>query len=579
MWYVLVIANGDLLYTIQDFSPWLGTTQYFLDALRHPGGLREWAGDWFTQLFYYPWLGGSIMLLMWVITALSLVRACRLKHGFELLSLVPVLALLAGITQLGYWVFCLKTVSYWFGPTLGALCIGLFALSYSRANHVARCILLAAWGALAIPALGWYGTLGLLVGLLLTPMRQTWKEWGQLLSPAFIALISVMYCYANSAGTQINQPLLWYGFPKIIIPEASAPLLEVAPWVMTVAMLVLPLVRHLQHSVFALRAALPVSILVLVVALGAANMLNYRNSNFHAELKMLRAMNEGRWDDLLLVMRNLDRKPTREMVMMKDVALAQKGQLATQAFNYDVRGVRPAMNVALPIHMAHSAGPVIYYWLGMPNYAYMWAMENKVEYGLSPYWLRLFYRCAVVNGEENLARKYKALLETTLFHNELEVSAEEIDAIRSLAVNRNELTNDGGYSESFLMSSLCKNIYDTPKAQEIALHYALLMRQPELFAMGLDIYVSMVGNDKPLPVTYQEALLLFVANQTQNDHEVMASLPVSEDVRRRFDLYRAAVQQTLQLSLSAERAGEQLYSRYGQTYWWYYDLYTNNKTY
>lgn len=144
-WFVLVVGNGDLLYTIQDFSPWLGTGDYLMQMVSHPGGLREWVGDWLTQLFFYPWLGGTVMVMMWAVSAWLMARACRLQHGYELLSLIPVLALMTGITQLGYWVFCLKTASYWFGPTVGFLCIALFAYLFAQAGKKGRAVILSVW--------------------------------------------------------------------------------------------------------------------------------------------------------------------------------------------------------------------------------------------------------------------------------------------------------------------------------------------------------------------------------------------------------------------------------------------------
>jgi len=82
-WFVLVIQHGELLYAIQDFSPWLGTSDYLHQYIGHPGGLREWAGDYLTQLFYYPWLGASVMILCWALSVWSLLKANRLegKHS------------------------------------------------------------------------------------------------------------------------------------------------------------------------------------------------------------------------------------------------------------------------------------------------------------------------------------------------------------------------------------------------------------------------------------------------------------------------------------------------------------------
>lgn len=579
VWSVLVVQNGDLLYTIQDFSPWLGTKAYFLQSVTHPGGLREWVGDWLTQFFYYPLLGGNIMVVMWTVSSILMVKACRLSHGYELLSLIPVLALLASITQLGYWIFCLKTASYWFGSTVGFLFVSIVCYLYSRVNHLGRCITLSLWMLIGFYALGWMASLGVILLFLLTPWRQGVKRWSQLLIPFVMVSIAVLSYFSKSVGTHWRLPLLWYGFPHVIIYEASSSLLDVAPYVMTCSLALLPLVTRIQRFSFAQKWSLLISVLLVSISLYGANMLNYRNENFHAELRMMRSMEQGDWKELLRIMRNVKRKPTREMVMMKDVALAQRGELDRYAFDYDIRGVKPAMVFNLPIHMVHSAAPTMYYWLGMPNYAYMWCMENYIEYGLSPHWLRLFYKSAVVNGEYEVARKYKSLLQTTLFHKDVEVSEAECNSVRRFMTGHNHLDNDGGYSESLIMRLLSQEEYDTVEGQEIALHYAMLMRDAEGFMKALDHYVDLIGSDQDLPAVYQQALLLFATQLTDDDQTQMADLPVSQSIRDFFDRYRREISFDMQRPVPTEVIGDSHYPVYGKTYWWYYDFYINSKTY
>jgi len=402
--------------------------------------------------------------------------------------LIPVIALLASITDLGYWIFCLKTRSYWFGPTLGLLAVSLMQWFYSRCGEHGRLLSLTLMILFGYPLLGWYASLGVLAMLLCSPWRRPKEYWLKLICASAAALIAVAALYYHSPGVHWREDSLLYGFHHIIIPEASSILLEIPFWVMAVAVLLMPLMTRLQQKTCL--SWLPAAMVVIVVFLG--NMLNYRNANFHTELRMLRAMDNGQWDVVLNEIKGSRSKPTREMVIMKDVALAQQGRLGDAAFDYPIGGVRPQMNVDLPIHMAHSAAPLFYYWLGIPNFAFVWCMENNIEYGLSPFYMRMMYRCLLANGEDEAAAKFKALLKTTLFYQNYEPTQEEISNVQRFMTGHDELTNDRGYSEKYLLERLSHEYYDTPEAQQIAVHFSILSRNQKCFNSALSHYEELL---------------------------------------------------------------------------------------
>lgn len=502
-WLVIVVQHGEVLYAIQDFSPWLGTAEFLSQCASHPGGLREWAGYFLTQLFYLPWLGGSAMVGCWTISAWLLTKANRLEGWWQTLSLIPVVALLASMTDLGYWIFCLKARSYWFGPTLGLLAVSLVQYLYSRCGERGRLLSLTLMILVGYPVLGWYATLGVIAMLLCSPWRRPKAAWLKLICASMAALIAVTAFYFQSPYIRWREDTLLYGFHHLINPEASSLVLEMPFWIMALAVVLMPLLARVQQS----RSLRWLPLTLVALSLAGSNMINYRNANFHAECRMLRAMDEARWDDVLKEVREA-KKPTREMVIMKDVALAQQGRLGDEAFDYPVRGVRPMMNIDLPIHMAHSAAPLFYYWLGIPNYAFVWSMENYIEYGMSPFYLRMMYRCMLANGELEAAQKYKTLLETTLFYSDYEVTEQEVQAVRRFMTGHDQLTNDRGYSEKYLLERLSQESYDTAEAQQIAVHFAILARSQSLFDKALARYQELVQADpaatKTLPKYFNQ---------------------------------------------------------------------------
>lgn len=511
--FVLIGQQADMLYAIQDFNPWLGTYSYWQQHIGHPGGLREWAGDWLTQLFYYPWIGAALLIACWTASAWALIKANRLHGWWCLLAFIPMYCLLASITEMGYWMFCLKAPSYWMGPTLGLLTTSLSLLCFSRSKENGRLVWLALMILGGYPALGWYATLAVLTMLMISPWQANWQIWFKRIIVIAVPLIIVTVYYHHSSAIHWHEDALMYGFHHLINPEASSMILELPFWLMAATVLTMPLFALLQSKPDYLNY---IPIILMAATLTGSSMLNYRSVNFLTELRMMRAMDEGRWDDVLteLTQSATKKKPTREMVIMKDVALAQKGTLGDEAFDYPIGGIRPAMTTDLPIHMAHSAAPLFYYWLGVPNFAFMWCMENNIEYGLSPFYLRIMYRCMMANGEKEAALKYKTLLHTTLFHHDYDVSEQELANVRRFMTGQDELTNDRGYSEIYLLDRLSQMQYDTPEAQQIAVHWSILARNQQRFEQALRRYQELTPH---LPKYFnQQTFDWYYASETGN---------------------------------------------------------------
>ena len=131
-----------------------------------------------------------------------------------------------------------------------------------------------------------------------------------------------------------------------------------------------------------------------------------------------------------------------------------------------------------------------------------------VEYGMSPFYLRMMYRCMLANGEMEAAQKYKTLLETTLFYSDYEVTEQEVQAVRRFMTGHDQLTNDRGYSEKYLLERLSQESYDTAEAQQIAVHFAILARSQSLFDKALARYQELVQADpaatKTLPKYFNQ---------------------------------------------------------------------------
>lgn len=126
--YRLVGLNADMLYEAQEQSYWQPGMQFWNEMLQQPGGVFSWLGCLLTQTFYYPLLGATILIALWVIIYGALYKALSLPWYLGWIALIPSLMLLWQETSLGYAIYVMVIPDWWFTPTLFVLIVSLIAL-------------------------------------------------------------------------------------------------------------------------------------------------------------------------------------------------------------------------------------------------------------------------------------------------------------------------------------------------------------------------------------------------------------------------------------------------------------------
>ena len=104
-WYFLYVRNADTMYFMQDRGWWNSTWLFWDDCVRLPGGFLSWAGAYLTQFFYYPALGCSMLITLWVLTFGLAKWSFKVPNEWSFLLFIPMAALLCSDIQLGYWVY------------------------------------------------------------------------------------------------------------------------------------------------------------------------------------------------------------------------------------------------------------------------------------------------------------------------------------------------------------------------------------------------------------------------------------------------------------------------------------------
>lgn len=589
---VLVGMNSDYLFTVQERSLFLDNPIFFQEQTAVPGGIFHWAGCYLTQFFYYPALGSALLILLWLGAYVVMLKAFHLRGGWSVLALIPLFALLCSIVDLGYWLYNIKIQGYWFSESLLFLAM-MSGVWVSRKMHGRwRLLFLVVWIAAGYPLMGWYALMGGAVMAIAYASRLCEEKNERWLLPLLGGLLIVAvpllwYYYFN----QMRLEDAWvYGFPMFRAEKATS-LISSAPFFVIAVFVLLLSVLNLKEDG---RYSLPALLLSFGgIAAGCLLTLwaNFDDYNYHAEMRMYRHVAEGEWGKVLDEAAAIPDRPTRQMVILKNIALMHTGELGTRAWHFDNGGRLPHTRDDLKVHMVQTGTPMIYYQYGKFNFATRWAIENGVEFGFKVNDLKILARCALLNGEMEVADKYITLLEQTTFHTreaamlrELyrypERIAEEEEFKIPIELNHhdtNMLDSDNGLCEIYLLHNFSNTMnIDSKLLQEVTLNYAMISKDIQLFWPRFFQYATLHKGEQ-MPIHYQEAAYLY---GTLEKSSFINGMPFDrKQIEIRYLYFQNTVQGHLRRGLSEQQVGELVRAEFGDTFWWFYFFCNNVNSY
>jgi hypothetical protein len=571
-WY-LPITNSALLFKIQEFSLFVPTVHFFNGMMKVPGGFLSWAGTFFTQFFYYPWLGSSILIFFSILLQWLTIKALRIPHRFFYLTFVLPFAVLLAVTQLGYLIYSVKLPGYVFSNVLGAtVAMALVWLYRLIRPFNLRLALGAVLLVTGYPLLGFYALLaGIIVSVTefyLQPNQPAARRW--IIPALYLVLIAaVPYLYAVFHYTHTYLGYVYVsGLPLLTQGETFAYL----PYYVLIGAL-------LSFSAFQfLSFTKPVRVFSYGWGLVFFGLLttgvvkfSYEDTNFRTELEMDRAIFENRWEDVLKLSASQTDEPTRRIVMSTNLALQKLGRAGDEMFRY--RQGSKTMNAPWPVNYFLVAGKQFYFQYGRANFAYHWSVEDMVERGLKVEDLLYMVKCSLIKGEYNLARKYNAILHKTFFYRKwaekyqgfIEEPAsmledEEFKSLLPLTAFEDQLKGNNELMEFDLLNDFAMAEIATPLAFELALQNALILKQPELFWPRFQVYASM---QKKIPRHYQEAALIFAFH---NENYNISNIPFDKEVLDRFNAYMTVIKS---LYTQNQKMNERFFTSFRDTYWNY----------
>ena len=430
LWALLAFYESALLKRTEAFSLFLFDGTYFDSMLSVPAGMLSYIGCFLNQFFYYPVLGATVYVLLLLLVYGLVRKVFEIPMACSLLAIVPVVALVASNTQLGYWLFYLKQPGYYYMALVATVISLLGMWAYKRAGGAVRMVLLVVWVVVGYPFMGVYALVSALLMTLLGIILAR-RDKKRMLLPLLSMLVALLlvcivprlyyYCYTLVPLERIYLP----GVPAMQWKQAVVEGVQYETesvwqciylyWIPYCLLLLsmlcgvfFPLLRD-RMSAKAFHVTYPVFVLSLLFSY----VFWFGNSNFRIENKQMVAMWDNDWAAVADYAKDSD-DPTRQIILNKNIALINMGKVGNEMFAYPDGGVLPISPLA--VHMTHTDGSSVYYNYGKFNYCYRWCVENSVEYGWRPEYLKNAARSMLLAGEYRLAARYLKILKSTMFH-------------------------------------------------------------------------------------------------------------------------------------------------------------------
>ena len=621
----LLVYEKDLLWKVQEMNLFLNTSLFFKQQMVASGGMLTYISTFFTQFLYYPIVGVLLLCAWWLLLMGLVKRTFQVPDKWAALMLIPVALLLMTIVDMGYWVYFLKLRGHFFVATIG--CTAVVALLWcfrSLPNRFyLRTLFLIVVAAVCYPLMGIYG---LAAVLLMAVWSWRLHSRGTAILNTVVAVLSVVavpllyyrYVYyetnlANIYFTELPLYFITEEYHQYYIPFYLLLLYFVVmacvPWTrMKTAEAPAPLQKPVEVSEsrptkrektkqqqkknkkgkankksftdskwYRWVSAYGWTIgIVALLAIGVS-LFWYKDDNYHRELTMQHCIDRLDWEGVVKEAAAQEDEPTRAIVMMKNLALFRLGRQSTEMYNF--KNGSKVSNAPFGVRMMQVIGMMIYYQYGKLNDCTRLATEMGVEYEWRTEYFKNLIRCAILNGDKPVARKYINILKKTTFYRDWAAWAEnllnhpdqiakdpEMEPITHMLHYANILSSDNGFVEEYLMKHLAQSIYtDDPVFQEQCLLAAMWQKVPELFWHQFTTYARLHPNAK-LPLYYQQAAYTF-ATEAQDPN--IDKMPFDNVVVEGYDRFARTL--TNYDGRDIREAREALYPIFGNTY--FYDFY------
>ncbi len=485
----------------EQYQLFLWTTDYFWERVGVAGGFADWLGEFITQFYYYPWVGASLLALLYILLQRGVARL--LPSSLYLLSFVPVALLwwhMGDVSTLLSYVVALVLVVYGVNGVNG---------------------LSGRWGiavdVVAVPVVYWLlGPMVWLYAMLRVALGGWKKSWLLLWVGAVQVLISA-WILVQWPLTMITLSMTYYRVPM------EVPVLQWLIPVVTAVVVALGKIRGLNgaNGLNGLIGQMVQAVLVLILG-WFAYQKGYDRDVYELIWQDCQIRHE-QWDQII---KRADKYVVRTPFWSNSVnlALSQKRLLADRMFDFYQSGEDALIMHRMRDLTSNLPSAEAFYRLGMINSAqrYMFDIQESILNGKkSGRCSKRIAECMMVNGHYKPALKYIGLLKKSLFYREWAEEAERIvtaDAkTREQRINSHpqwgrlrqiRFKNDFLYShgeKDKIFGLLFMNNHDNKMALDYFIG-EMLLRGNVQGVMQYMSWAEKYGGYRQMPIGYQDAV-------------------------------------------------------------------------
>lgn len=578
---VLGICKAGLAFHFYDYSYFNPSALWCRTFFESPGSCLDLAGAFCTQFCRIPVVGALLLGLLLVLLRRLTARSIGSGQAGLYLSVIPPLMMILFISGLDYSVYLSKYYGLMFSQVLGLVSsVWMYVLLTGKGEVSVSGILLSMLVISAsFPLIGFYALVaGLMIALYFASVCR------KPIPAAAIALVCVvvpLVCRcSNLLYQQVNIEYIFLG--GLPVMDFVGDFVGFVPLsVAILSLFAIPFAKVLNKH-------LVVCALLSTATVISVFVFSNWDHNFNAQMAIEKAVSEDNWEKVLDIARKSPR-PTRPIVIYRNLALYRCGQLCDKMFEYP-DGSEPFKSRA-PVPMSLTYAPEAYLRTGLLNNAERWATELSVSYTKGLNRLKCLSKVAILSGDSELASKYFYLIDRTfggrkwtakykrmLSEPELIKDDPEFAAIIPLLNSNSTRTIIGDVVETTILMHFANVEASGNELLEWKMASLMTLKREAGF---MDEFLVRY-KDRPvtsIPGGIGQAAVLFggISGDESIYRSVFSIFKEDEQLLKRFSTFGHSM--SANPNVSSEAVVDRYKSQFGKTYWFYYyfvnDISTN----
>lgn len=417
-YWILAVKNGFMLQWYDEMSLFEPTRHFFRQFIYYPGGMLRYAGAWLTQLMYYPWLGATVFIFLWLLLAFLTRKAFRLSASAYPLALLVPLALIVSVVQIDEAWLSMKTTGYMYANTLGFLFTSAAILLFRQfSSRTVVSIILSALIVGCYFIAGFFALLAAAVcSIIALKSAITDKKYANY-APALITILLIIvlpqlyYTYFHG-NTVDNDYLYLKGLPELMMEDYDKYLWM--PFIISTAVYII--ISLLCDTKLLKDRAILRWASIVAVCCGMIWGINAerKSEQLRATVLMLKRLDNNDWEGMVYVMARIKESANYTMLLLYNMAWVNLGNPSIDLSAYSPQ--KSDARHSEKFSMTAFVQVPLNYNIGRFNESYRWAMEHSVQYGKRAFYLKYMVRDALMQGDIPLAKRYNDILLSTMFH-------------------------------------------------------------------------------------------------------------------------------------------------------------------